>query len=138
MTNYDRDRRIKIIVQDPNILPLGSQKLAVYNNANGELLSEVRLGDVFYITINEPTEIAVTKTAWKTGKAVIRAKPHATYKIYLHTGFLTSKIVIKDISNNLSEAGEATEPDEPKTVSTVSTPENDTPTPHETQNGAQN
>lgn len=105
MANYERDRRIKIVVQDPNIMPLGSSKLTVFNNETGDLIAEVRLGDVFYITISEPTEILVTKTAWRSGKAILRAKPNATYKIILHTGFLSSKIIIKDITGNLSEAG---------------------------------
>lgn len=104
MTNYDRDTRIKIIVQDPNILPLGGSKLSIYNHKTGEFINEVKLGDIFYITISEPTEIAVTKTAWKTGRAVLRAKPNATYKIILKTGFLTSKIIIKDITDLPNEA----------------------------------
>lgn len=105
MTNYDRDTRIKIIVQDPNILPLGGSKLSIYNHKTGDLINEVKLGDVFYITITEPTEIAVTKTAWRTGKTILRAKPNATYKIILKTGFLSSKIIIKDITDLPEEAG---------------------------------
>ncbi len=114
MTNYDRDTRIKIIVQDPNILPLGSRTLSIYNRATGDLITEVRLGEIIYITISEPTEIVVTKTAWQKGKAILRAKPNATYKILLKTGFLSSKIVVKDITNNLLEAGDFEDNDDEK------------------------
>lgn len=109
MTNFDRDTRIKIIVQAPNILPLGGSTLSIYNHATGEFISEVKLGDVFYLKIKEPTEIAVAKTAWKTGRIAIRAKPNATYKILLKTGIFTSKIVIKDITDLPLEAGWETE-----------------------------
>lgn len=105
MSNYDRDTRIKVIVQDPNVMPLGSSVLTIYNNATGELIADVRLGEIFYLKITEPTEILVTKTAWRKGKAVLRAKPNATYKIMLKSGFLTSKIVIKDITDCPEEAG---------------------------------
>ena len=112
MNNYDRDTRIKIIVQDPNVLPLGGSTLSIYNHTTGALLTDVKLGDIFYLTISEPTEIAVTKTAWKTGRAILRANPNATYKIMLKTGLLSSQIIIKDITDPPSLAGESETIDE--------------------------
>ncbi len=112
MTNYDRDTRIKLVVQAPNVLPLGGNTLTVYNHKSGEFITEVKLGDVFFLTITEPTEIAVTKVAWKTGRAVLRAKPNATYKIMLKTGYFSSKIVIKDITDSLEEAVDTPEDEE--------------------------
>lgn len=106
MENYERDTRIKIVVQEPNVMPLGSNVLNIYNKKTDDWIAEVKLGDVFYLTISEPTAIAIKKTAWKTGTATLRAKPHATYKVILKTGFLTSKILIKDITDTPSEVAD--------------------------------
>lgn len=116
MTNYDRDTKIKLVVQEPNVLPLGSSSLSIYNKKTDEWIADVKLGDMFYLNIQEPTAIAVKKTAWKTGHITLRAKPNATYKIMLKTGFLTSKIVIKDISDSPAEVVDelTTEPKEEK------------------------
>lgn len=111
MKNYDRDTRIKIVVQEPNTLPLGSKTLNLYAHKSEQWIAEIKLGDIFYLTIDAPTQISVKKTAWKTGKAILRAKPNATYKIMLKTGFLTSKIVIKDITDTPFEAVDAMQDD---------------------------
>ncbi len=103
MTHYERDTKIKIVVQDPNTLPLGGKTINIYNRKTDEWIAEAKLGDIFYITINEPTTISVKKTAWKTGHITLRAKPNATYKIIFKTGFLTSRILIKDITDAPNE-----------------------------------
>ncbi len=117
MANLERDGKIKIVVQEPNALPLGSPMLSIFNEHTGALITEVRFGDIFYLTITEPTTISVRKTAWKTGKVTLRAKQNATYKIILKTGFLSSKIIIKDITESpIQVADDLTDTTEPKDI----------------------
>ena len=115
LENKERDCNIKLIVQEPNSLPLGDNTMNIYNKITGEHIAEVKFGDIFHLQIVEPTTIEVKKTAWKTGHCTLRAKPNATYKIMFKNGWLTSKIVIKDITESQDYLDEPPTEKSPKT-----------------------
>ena len=103
LENWQTDGNIKLIAQEPNILPIGDDSFSIYNKDTGELIAELRFGDVYYLQIVEPITIEVRKIAWKTAHRTLYAKPNATYKIVFKNGWLTSKIQIKDITNIANE-----------------------------------
>ena len=103
LENWQTDGNIKLIAQEPNILPIGDESFSIYNRDTGELIAELKFGDVFYMQIAEPITIEVRKAAWKMAHRTLFAKPNATYKILFKNGWLTSKIQIKDITNIANE-----------------------------------
>lgn len=93
---------ILLMVEEPKGTVFGSGDVLIIDEKTGEMLAELKFGDTFNLRITEPTHILVKKTAWKTGRAVLRGKPHATYLIKFKNGLFSSKIVIKDITDTIA------------------------------------